>query len=47
MLVLTGMDYGQKDTLFEQAKESLKKFKGEQAGGDENYGNGKGGAGWW
>ena len=49
MLVLTGMDYGQKDTLFEQKslKKSLKKFKGEQAGGDEYYGNGKGGAGWW
>ena len=40
MLVLTGMDYGQKDTLFEQAKKSIKKFKGEQASGGENYGNG-------
>ena len=33
MLVLTGIDFSQKSTLFEQAKRSLKKFKGEQAGG--------------
>ena len=30
LLVLTGMDYSQKDTLYEQAQMSLKKFKGEQ-----------------
>ena len=29
MLVLTGMDYEHKETLYEQAKKSLKKFKGE------------------
>ena len=33
MLVLTGMDYSKKDQLFEQAKASLLKFKGEQGGG--------------
>ena len=33
MLVLTGMDYGEKNTLYEQAKKSLVKFKGEQGGG--------------
>ena len=34
MLVLTGMDYGKKEELFEQAKKSLKKFKGaEPCGG--------------
>ena len=33
MLVLTGIDFSKKSTLFEQAKRSLKKFKGEQAGG--------------
>ena len=42
MQVSTRMDYGQKDTLFEQAKKSLNKFKGEQAAGGENYGNGTG-----
>ena len=29
LLVLTGMDYSKKDTLYEQAKLSLKKFKGD------------------
>jgi len=29
MLVLTGMNYDQKDTLYDEAKKSLKKFKGE------------------
>ena len=33
MLVLTGMDYSQKDTLYDQGKKSLKKFKGDQATG--------------
>ena len=33
MLVLTGIDFSQKSTLFDQTKRSLKKFKGEQAGG--------------
>jgi hypothetical protein len=32
MLVLTAMDYSNKETLYEQAKKSLKKFKGEMAG---------------
>ena len=31
MLVLTGMNYAEKNTLYEQAKKSLKKFKGDQA----------------
>ena len=31
LLVLTGMDYEDKATLYEQAKKSLKKFKGEHA----------------
>jgi transposase InsO family protein len=31
MLVLTGMDYTKKDTLYDQAKTSLKKFKGEHS----------------
>jgi len=43
MLVLTGMDYGNKATLYEQAKKSLRKFKGEQAGGGESV-SGIGGA---
>lgn len=35
LLVLTGMDYSMKATLYDQAKKSLKKFKGDQAvGGD-------------
>ena len=32
MLVLTGMDYN-KETLYDQVKKSLNKFKGEQATG--------------
>ena len=36
MLVLTGMDYLQKDELYDQAKKSLLKFKGKQGGGAEN-----------
>ena len=32
LLVLTGMDYSQKETLYDQAKKSLKKFKGKEAG---------------
>lgn len=31
MLVLTGMDYRKRETLYEQAKTSLKKFKGEHS----------------
>ena len=31
MLVLTGMNYAEKNTLYEQAKKSLKTFKGDQA----------------
>ena len=31
MLALTGMDYTKKDMLYHQAKQSLKKFKGDQA----------------
>ena len=30
MIVLTGMDYSKKDTLYEQAKKSLHKFEGDQ-----------------
>ncbi len=30
MLVLTGMDYSKKDTLYDQAKQSLKKCEGDQ-----------------
>ena len=33
LLVLTGMDYATKDELYEQAKKSLLKFKGEQGAG--------------
>ena len=33
MLVLTGIDYSKKDELYDQAKSSLMKFKGEQARG--------------
>ena len=33
MLVLTGMDYSKRDELYEQAKKSLMKFKGEQGSG--------------
>lgn len=36
MLVLTGMDYSEKDTLYDQAKKSLLKFKGHQGGTLEN-----------
>ncbi len=36
MLVMTGMDYSKKDTLYEQTKQSLKKFKGEMASGGSN-----------
>ena len=35
MLVLTGMDYNKKEELYDQAKKSLLKFKGEQGGGGE------------
>lgn len=35
MLVLSGMNYEQKSNLYEQAKASLLKFKGEQGGGIE------------
>ena len=38
MLVLTGMNYSEKDQLFEQAKKSLLKFKGEQVGTREGSG---------
>ena len=37
MLVLTGMDYSKKDDLYEQAKQSLLKFKGEQGGGAGSF----------
>ena len=30
MIVLTGIDYSKKDTLYEQAKKPLHKFKGDQ-----------------
>ena len=31
MIVLTGMNYDEANTLYEQAKKSLKKYKGDQA----------------
>ena len=31
MVVLTGMNYDEANTLYEQAKKSLKKYKGDQA----------------
>ena len=34
MLVMTGMDYAKKDELYDQAKTSLLKFKGEQGSGN-------------
>ena len=42
MLVLTGMDYGQKNILLEQAKIPLNKLNREQAGGGENCDSGTG-----
>ena len=36
LLVLTGMDYSSKSTLYEQAKKSLKKFLGEQLSASSN-----------
>ena len=30
LLVLTGMDYNNRDQLYDQAKQSLRKFKGDQ-----------------
>ena len=36
LLVLTGMDYKEKKTLYEQATKSLLKFKGEQGARVEN-----------
>ncbi|ESP01713.1 hypothetical protein LOTGIDRAFT_172470 [Lottia gigantea] len=39
MLVLTGMNYERKDTLYEQAKVSLKKFKGSASGGKDSLEN--------
>lgn len=39
LLVMTGMDYTKKETLYDQAKKSLKKFKGDKvsnAGGEAN-----------
>lgn len=40
MIVLTGVDYDKKDTLFTQMKASLKKFHGDQAypGAETNFG---------
>ena len=35
LLVLTGMNYEQKSTLYEEAKSSLKKFKGDDGGQQE------------
>ena len=39
MLVLTGMNYKNKSTLYEEAKQSLKKFKGDISGGSESLGS--------
>ncbi len=36
MLVMTGMNYADKGTLYEQPKTSLKTFKGEMVGGDKD-----------
>ena len=36
LLVLSGMNYGEKDTLYDQAKKSLKKFLGSTAGDGAN-----------
>ena len=36
MLVLTGMNYSNKETLYDEAKQSLKKFKGDIAEGSAN-----------
>jgi hypothetical protein len=40
MLVLTGMDFSQKATLYDQAKKSLRKFKGELGGGESSTSGG-------
>ena len=37
MLVMTGMDYAKKDELYDQAKTSLLKFKGEQGSGINRF----------
>ena len=39
MLVLTGMNYGEKETLYEEAKKSLKKFKGDIVEGSVSLGS--------
>ena len=39
MLVLTGMNYTKKSTLYEEAKQSLKKFKGDIAEGSASLGS--------
>ena len=36
MLVLTGMNYSNKETLYDEAKQSLKKFKEDIAEGSAN-----------
>ena len=38
MLILTGMNYGNKGTLYDEAKASLKKFKGDITGGNLSAG---------
>ena len=38
-LVLTGMNYGEKETLYEEAKKSLKKFKGDIVEGSVSLGS--------
>ena len=38
MLILTGMNYGNKGTLYDEAKASLKKFKGDITGGNLSVG---------
>ena len=42
LLVLTGMDYSNKVTLYEEAKKSLKKFKADFAEGSSSPGSGSG-----
>lgn len=40
MIVLTGMNYDEKATLYEQAKSSLKKFKGEMCDSGTSHSSG-------
>ena len=37
LLVLTGMNYGNRKTFYEEAKMSLKKFKGDQLSSEKKH----------